>query len=77
MISEKEYKEAKKIVDKYIKQQLNIPVVRLSLDELKRRCNKTYDEMVRLKKGKMMVWYRAEKKKYIELKDELDKRGEN
>ena len=77
MISKEEYEKAKKIVDKYNKEQLNIPLVVLSYDQLKSRCNKAYDEMVRLKKGKMMVWYRAEKKKYIELKEELERRESN
>lgn len=77
MISKEEYEKAKKIVDKYNKEQLNIPLVVLSYDQLKSRCNKTYDEMIRLKKKGMMNWYRAEKKKYIELKEELERRESN
>ena len=77
MISEKEYKEAKKVVDNYNKQQLNIPLVMLSLSDLKQKYNKCYDEMIRCKKGKMMVWYYAEKKKLTELRTELDKRKIN
>lgn len=77
MITEEQYKEAKKIVDDYQKQQLNIPLVRLSLSELKKRYNRRYDEMIRCKKGKMMVWYQAEKKKVAELRAEIDRRKIN
>ena len=58
-------------------EQLNIPLVMLSLSELKQRYNKRYDEMIRCKKGKMMVWYHAEKKKVAELRAEIDRRKIN
>jgi hypothetical protein len=77
MITEEQYKEAKKIVDDYRTQQLNIPLVMLSLSELKQMYNKRYDEMIRCKKGKMMVWYQAEKKKVAELRTEIDSRKIN
>jgi uncharacterized protein YjaZ len=77
MISEKEYKEAKRVVDNYNKQQLNIPLTMISLSDLREKYNKCYDEMIRCKKGKMMVWYYAEKKKLTELRNELDKRKTN
>ena len=41
MITEEEYKKAQKIVNEYRNQQLNIPLVRLSLTELRQMYNKT------------------------------------
>lgn len=77
MITAEQYKEAKKIVDNYIKQQLNKPLSEISLVELKKRYNKRYDEMIRCKKNKMMVWYQSEKNKVQELGAEINRREAN
>lgn len=73
-ITEKQYKEAKKIVEGYIKQQLNRPFSELSLSELKQRYNKSYDDMIRYKKEKMMVYYQTERNKVAKLGEEIDRR---
>jgi hypothetical protein len=75
MITEEEYKKAQKIVDEYRNQQLNIPLVRLSLPELRQMYNKTYDDMVRYKKKKLMKWYKTEKDKLCKIQDEIDNRN--
>jgi len=75
MITEEEYNKAQKIVDEYRNQQLNIPLVRLSLPELRQMYNKTYDDMVRYKKKKLMKWYKAEKDKLCKIQDEIDNRN--
>lgn len=77
MITIEQYNEAKKIVDNYIKQQLNRPLSDISLLELKKRYNKRYEEMIRCKKGKMMVWYQSEKNKVQELQAEINRREAN